>query len=247
MLLMSEQHQWVIGIVFGPLVVAGLLGLWVVKTVHDKNGSYRPLFRQAPGPKWSFASWATNITAVGAGFGTVLASISLPKHPHPLDQHALVSLSLFFGLLVLAGPFIFQAIRNPTKSPVDQDADRWGFNITLLLACLLTFAAVVGEFTGLGLLYWEILGGGGWGKAAVGAASAAGVIALYYFAVTVPRLAEADWKAHQTLVHEHRARRVQESLAPAVREAVEAAGADRKPIVVVHTSTESEPVTWALP
>ncbi len=186
------QHGWVLTIVFGALGAGLGTGTAVGFAVGFRKG-FGCLFDEAPGPTWSFDSWATNITAAGAAFGTVLTSTTLAATAKPLNPAALASLNLFFGLLVLAGPFIFQCIRNPRKSPVNQDSGRWGFNITLLLACEVTLAAVVGELGTLAVLFYEILGGGFWGWTAVAVASTAGVIVLYYFVVTVWYLVGTNW------------------------------------------------------
>lgn len=238
---MSEQEQWLIGLVFGPLFVGLVLGIWAARVVGSKPGGYGSLFNRAPGPKWSFDSWSTNLTAAAAGVGTVMTTAALPKHPHPVDENGLVSLSLLFGLLVVAAPFVFQSIRNPKASPEDQDAGFWGFNITLLLACVLTIAAVVGELTALSLLYWEILGGGGWGKVVVGVASAAGLVAVYYFRVTVPPLAGADWHHKRHTARERHSERTRLAFQAAFAEVPQP---ENRPVVVVQPVEER--TSWNL-
>jgi hypothetical protein len=192
-----SRHGWVITLIFGSLGIGLFVGTAVAFVVVRKKGFSR-LFDEAPGPKWSFDSWATNMTAGGAALGTVLASTTLSKTAQPLSGDAFVAINLFFGLLVLAGPLLFQCIRNPRKSATDQDAGQWGWNVTLLLACEVTLAAVVGQIAALGLLYWEVLGGGSWGKTVVVVACLIGVAVTYYFTVTVWYLASADWQALAT-------------------------------------------------
>ena len=73
----------------------------------------------------------------------------------------------------------------------------WGSNWTLLLSACLTFAAVSGEIATLGLLFWEILGGGFWGHFVVWIAIAAEALATWYFLMTIPRVAAVDWEGFQ--------------------------------------------------
>jgi hypothetical protein len=209
--LMLDQRPWVFGIVFGALgcgVVLGAVSIFLVSVLLEnvtlKQGVQR-LLHPAPGPKWTFSSWATNLTATGAVLGTVLAGATLPKTPRPLDTDTLKALNLFFGLLVVAGPFVFQCIRNPKVSATDPDDGRWGWNIGLLVGCCLTIAATVGEFTTLAVVYWILLGGGGWGWVAVLIAVLAGAGAAYYFLVTVPYLIGSEWKTNA----QHRQSRAQ--------------------------------------
>jgi hypothetical protein len=111
----------------------------------------RRLLKPAAGPKWSFDSWATTLTAAGGILGTVLGAATLPEIPREIDKETLVRLNLLFGLLVVVGPFVFEAIRNPTVSPAAQDAGYTGWNLTLLLACAITGGAVFGELATLGV------------------------------------------------------------------------------------------------
>ena len=198
---MKDQHTWVLGIIIGAFAIGAGFG-----TIAAYKAGFKKLFARAPGPKWTFDSWATNITAVAGALGTVLAGTTLSDDAKPVGQNAFVALSLFFGLLVLAGPLVFQCIRNPNVSPTDPDAGLWGFNFTLLLACELTLAAVTGGLSTLTLLYWEILGGGTSGVVAVVAAGCVGLILAYYFFVTVPALVGAEWKTlADTTAAQHRA------------------------------------------
>jgi hypothetical protein len=154
----------------------------------------RRIFAPAAGPKWSLDSWASTLTTAGGILGTVLGAATLPEIPREIDKDTLVRLNLLFGILVLVGPFLFQAIRNPFVKPTDQDAAYTGWNLTLLLACAITGAAVVGELATLGLLGWELAGPGDWGTAAVVAVVVLAVAAAYYFLVTVIQLVTTDWK-----------------------------------------------------
>jgi hypothetical protein len=177
------------------LTVGVFAGLAVVVAVWARikgKGGY--LGKLAPGPKWSFTSWATTLTAVGALLGTVLGSITLPEVPRQIDKDTLVKLNLLFALLLVIGPFVFQAIRRPSVSASDQEAAYWGWNFSLLGACAITGAAVVGEVVTLGLLGWEVTNGGTWGKLVVVATCVVVVLSLWYFLVTAYDLVTTDWQ-----------------------------------------------------
>jgi hypothetical protein len=136
---------------FGPLVLAAFAFLatviWACLWCPGK------LTKQAPGPKWGFgSSWTTNLTAVGATLGTVLGAATLPDVPSQIDKDTFVQLNLGFGLLVVIAPFLFHALRWPIRKTAMDDNGLYGGNVTLLVACCLTFAAVLGELATLALL-----------------------------------------------------------------------------------------------
>jgi hypothetical protein len=192
----QPAHLWARDIVFGSLTIGAigflLTALWITRSGRKPTGG--TLSTRAPGPKWAFdSSWATNLTTVGAAFGTVLGAATLSNVPSQIDKETLVRLNLGFGLLVVAAPFLFHAIRKPSRSSAMDDNGLYGWNITLLLASCLTFAAVLGELATLALLFWELLGGGGYSWIAVGATSAAGLLAMLYYLATVPFVASTDW------------------------------------------------------
>ncbi len=185
---------WARVILFGA--AGATIGLFVLLIsalgVTKKAGR---LGERAPGPKWSFDSWATTLTTVGAVLATVLAGATFPTVPREIDKDTLVELSLLFAALVVVAPFVFQAIRTPKATPADQEAGKWGFNITLLLACCITFGATLGELSALALLAWELIGGGGWAWAAVVGLGLIALLALWYFALTAYQLASTVWPA----------------------------------------------------
>jgi hypothetical protein len=175
--------------------VAMLLLFVIVACVVARRKGARRLVARAPGPKWSFDSWATTLTTVGAVLGTVLAAATFPTVPRGIGKANLVELNLLFAGLVVLAPFVFQAIRTPQATPADHEAGRWGFNLTLLLACSITFGAVLGEIAALALLGWEIIGGGYWAVVAVVGLTVVGLVALWYFSLTAYQLAATDWAA----------------------------------------------------
>jgi hypothetical protein len=190
---LQPSASWLKVFFLGALGLAALFVVLMALCVVAVGGGVGRLFTQSPGPKWKFDSWATTATAVGAVLGTVLAAVTLPAVPKEFDKDTLVQLNLLFaGLLVLA-PFLFQAMRRPGASVSDQVAGLYGFNVTLLLACALTLAAVTGELATLGLLMWELIGGGTWAVAAVSSLGVVAVLALWYIATTTWRLVCTDW------------------------------------------------------
>jgi hypothetical protein len=190
----QPSAPWTTIIVVGSLVAMAVLAFGVALVVRIQKKSWEDLGRQAPGPKWSYSSWATTLTAVGAIFGTVLGSATLPAVAREIDKDTLVRLNLLFGALVVTAPFVFQAIRNPRASAADQEAGLWGFNWSLLLACSITCGAVLGELGTLALLAWVLNGGGVWGWVAVGFIAVLLLLAVYYFLITAWALATTDWK-----------------------------------------------------
>lgn len=195
---LKPARNWAHDIPLYSLGVGAALALISVVWILVVTRGLGRLFNPAPGPKWSLSSWATNLTAAGAVLGTTLASVTLPDVPAQIDKDTLVTLNIFFGVLLVAGPFAFQGLRRPSSSPLDPaDNGLWSSNGMLLVAACLTYAAVAGEIATLGLLFWEILSGGTWGAVAKWLTVAAEAVAVWYFVWTIPRVAAADWPTLQ--------------------------------------------------
>ena len=189
----DPTRDWPRDILFFSLVMALLLACISVGWV-EKKANLKRLLTPAPGPKWSLDSWATTVTAAGAVLGTVLGALTFPDTPEQVSKDTLVSLNVFFGLLLVTGPFLLKALRRPSASPTDQEGGLWGTNLTVLLASCMILAAVVGEIATLGLLFSELLdGNAAW--VAVTSAVLAEVVALFYFVTTIPRIVATDWTA----------------------------------------------------
>lgn len=189
----DPQRDWARDIVLLSIFMAlGLAIVSVVWVVADANAGR--LLAPAPGPKWSLDSWATTLTAAGAVLGTVLGSVTFPDVPEQITKDTLVTLNLFFGLLLVVGPFFFKALRRPKASPLEQEGGMYGTNVTLLLASCVLFAAVTGEIATLGLLFSEILDGGAETLAWI-AAVVAELVATIYFLLTIPRVVATNWVA----------------------------------------------------
>lgn len=196
---LDPSHDWMAVIVIAALVAMIALAI-AVYLVAARTGKRGRLKEQAPGPKWSFSSWATTLTAVGGVLGTILASVTFPEHPKQIDKDSLVGLSLLFAGLVVVAPFVFQGMRNPKVSPTDQEGGRWGYNWALLLACSITCGAVLGEMACLALLSQELISDNFWKGAALVAVGLLALLALYYFFVTAYQLATSKWSASQATV-----------------------------------------------
>jgi hypothetical protein len=199
------------------------------------------LKKRAAGPKWSFDSWATTLTGVGALLGTVLGDATLPDVPRQIDKDSLVQLNLLFAAVLVIAPFVFQAIRPPKLSAADQESGLTGFSVVLIFSCSLTFGAVLGELATLALLSWEVIGGGVWAWIAVITVVVLAGLALYYFFVTTRSLAETDWEA---LAAEDAAAAA--AAAPAVKEALQAAKDAGTPAVIAVAPPQKRR-HWSLP
>ena len=192
---LQPSADWPLLIVIISLVSAVLFGAGLATAVVRKKGRSW-LAKPAPPPKWSFESWATHLTAVGALLGTVLGTASLPETPTQIDKTSLVALSVLFGALVVVAPFIFEAIQRPrprVSAEGESEGDS-GFVGVLLLSCAITFGAVIGETVTLGLAAWEITGGGTGGVLIEIGLAVLIALAIYYVTVTACNAAMTDWQ-----------------------------------------------------
>jgi hypothetical protein len=190
---LDPSANWAEAIAIGSLLAMVALAAAIAVRAWRKK-QLESLGKKAPGPKWSFSSWATTMTATGAVLGTVLAAATFPESPQEVDKDTLVGLNLLFGALVVVAPFLFQAMRRPGAQPSDQEGGLWGYNWGLLVSCSITCGAVLGELGTLALLAWELIGGGTWGAIALVGVGMVFVLAVYYFAVTSWHLATTDWE-----------------------------------------------------
>lgn len=190
----DPSHDWMAAIVGLSLAVMAASVL-IVLGVAKLKGKLDQLKNPAPGPEWSFSSWATTLTAVGGVLGTILASVTFPDHPRQIDKDSLVGLSLLFAGMVVVAPFVFQGLRKPGANPADQKGGRWGWNWALLLACSIAGGAVLGEMACLALLSQELISSDFWKDAALIAVVALALLALYYFFTTTYHLAISSWPA----------------------------------------------------
>ena len=180
-------------VVLGSLAFALFLALAVAGNMTSRSSLSNP----APGPKWSFSSWATTLTGAGAVFGTVLGQATLPTFPELVSKSELVNLNIFFGVLAVVGPFLFEGLRKTKPAPADAKAGRMGTNLTLLISCSFTLWAVSGQLGAFGLLGWELLGGKGVAVLALAAVLLVAGLAGRYFFLTTSEMVERDWVAEE--------------------------------------------------
>lgn len=175
----------------GSFALAFLLMLGVIGNMpgNDKG----PLANRAPGPKWSFSSWATTLTGLGAVLGIVLAQATFPSFPVEIGKQELVNLNVLFGILVVIAPFVFQALRKSGLSESDEQAGRIGTNGTLLLATSITLWAVLGQLATFSLLCWELLGRSTIAAFAIAGLVLLGALAIRYYLVTMTSMVVRDW------------------------------------------------------
>jgi hypothetical protein len=177
------------------VALAVTLGLMLVVLGAVPRESRAQLRKRATGPKWTFASWASILTALGAVLGTVLTGVTLPEVVSQIDKETLVELNLLFLALIAVAPFAFYAVRARDTTEADQAAGLTGYNAMLLFSCCLTCGAVVGQIGTLALLAWELIGGGFWGWFAVAFAGVLALLSLAYGFQTTVRLVVTDWEA----------------------------------------------------
>ena len=235
-----------------PSLIVGIsLGLALLLTaiialVAGAGKGWRRLTEAAPPPQWSFESWATHLTAVGAVLGTVLGSASLPSTPRQIDKTSLVSLSLLFGALVVIAPFVFQAIQRPGSLGSPGNEERSGYTWVLLLSCGLTLGAVLGELATLGLAAWEITGGDKGGKAIELGLGLLTALALYYMLLTAWKAATTDWKDQAEKSKETSEAATERMVSDASSAQIAADGRVEGSVVVVQAA-KAPRASWTLP
>jgi hypothetical protein len=181
-------------LILAALATAVLSALFVVGALGK---SINRLFNNAPNPKWEFSSWATTLTAVGAAFGAVLGEATFPPYPEHVSSAELVNLNIFFGVLVLVGPFLFETLRSYSAERDPTKVERTGSNLTLLIASAFTLWAVLGQLGAFALLAWELLGGNWLAHAAAAAVAIFALLACWYFFSTTSEQVRRDWEAEE--------------------------------------------------
>lgn len=185
----QPSAPWPEVVIFGSLALTLLLALAVVGAMPDTA----TLGNKAPGPKWSFSSWATTLTGTGAVFGTVLTGATFPTFPEQIAKQTLINLNLLFGVLAILGPFVFQALRSSTGTEEAEEGNPVGTNLTLLIACSVTLWAVLGEIGAFALLGWELAGHGLSGAVVLCAVALVAILAIRYFLITTRNLVSKTW------------------------------------------------------
>lgn len=176
---------------FGAIFVGGMV---MGAMPQDKLA---PLGYSAPGAKWESKSWATTLTAAGGLLGTVLAGVTFPTYPEQISKEVLTNLNLFFGALVVVGPFLFQVLRRKTVSDKDRKGERFGTNLTLLLTATVTLWAVFGQLAAFSLLTWELISTEWLAGILVAVLILLGVGAARYFFLTMSEAVVRNWSTEE--------------------------------------------------
>lgn len=206
------------GIVLASLGVA----LALVADCASRSNT-RPSLPVGP-PNWDFTkSWATNITIVGALFGSFFSN-SVVTSPRYVPSPGYVVLSILFALLTLVAPLVFVALSKAKQVPrgASSDLEHQGNAIAFLLAMLFTLWGALGQIGTLGLLGFEVLASGK-------AASATTIFLVILLLAAVTTVVYAHGTAIALLKHRtahHRNRRIGEVEIEALRDVPEEDRAD---------------------
>jgi hypothetical protein len=142
------------------VVVISVGSVW-----REKNLSLEKLLAPMTDVKWDFSkSWASNVTVFGAVLASVFSASKIvfvsPSDPTKtvspihLSLGEYQSLTIFFALLVVAAPFLYNGIRRPKKG--GSEVQYRGFVVFFLIASALTLWAVLGQIWILYLLADEM-------------------------------------------------------------------------------------------
>jgi hypothetical protein len=196
------------GLATAALYVAAML-LVVGLLRKDKKGESGGLGATvATGPSWSFSdSWLTNVSAVGAILGTVLAATGFLSTALPgVPTGRFVGLSLVFGGFTVMAPVIYSAAGTWKWSKQDGSPDTlvpvgriWG----VILAAGATVAGVIGELGTLLVLTVTAAGSDGPKELIYGLLAAAAVIVLGYAVSFVLGVAQEESVVKEDSVGNH--------------------------------------------
>lgn len=87
-------------------------------------------------PKWTYDSWASTLTGIGAVLGTLLGAGFFPKDPVLLTSGQFTGLNVLCGALILLAPFLYQSFAS---------TDGAGNARVLLVAAVVSFTALFTE------------------------------------------------------------------------------------------------------
>lgn len=165
----SPNQAW---LWFAPLCAAVIFVLIRLRFLWTREMNRFNMATRLGPAGWDFSkSWASNLTAAGALLGVVVAGSILPDPPHLLTKSQYGALNVYFGLLVAAAAFFYNAIvvrkeikplppTDPSKPPDPVTYQSVGLVWTYLVASLLTLWAVWGELGTLYVMLTDILGNG---------------------------------------------------------------------------------------
>jgi hypothetical protein len=160
------------GSIFAVVIVA-IAFLWVRTRIPVDR---RPLKLSTELPTvdkaWKFSdSWAANLTTVGAILGTVLGATDVLSHFFPeLELASFSATSALFGLIVVLGPVLFNALRAPSGN---------GSFKGWLVGAVLTLTAVAAELGTVPLL----INRGGFRPWAAVAVAVIGALGVAYYTI----------------------------------------------------------------
>lgn len=189
---LKPAAEWPVVIVATSAGLAVLLLIALVAAVIAE-ATFSRLTYEVPSPKWSFDSWALHLTAVGGVLGTALGLGALPETPAQIDKESVVALSLLFGGLVVAAPFICEAVRRP-RAPGGGGEAAAGYVGVMLFTCAIVFCGAFGELFTLGLVTWELTGGDAGGVAIEVGLGLLSLLAFYYVGVSAWEAALIEWQ-----------------------------------------------------
>jgi hypothetical protein len=152
----------------------------------------------APGPKLSFESWATTLTAAGAIGVTVASGVVFPTFPEQITKQGVLNLGIFFAALVVLAPFVFEALRLIKPDRAEEKKGRVGTNLGLLIACTITMWGVLGELGTLSLLIWELATGDIERDLLLGGIALVALLVARYFLISVYYLVRKQWAAEES-------------------------------------------------
>jgi hypothetical protein len=239
----ADWPIWIISVTLGG---AALLMVFAARRI-DKNFGPKRLTGPVPGPKWSFDSWASHLTAVGGLLGSVVALAALPAVSEQIEKETIVELNVLFLGLAAVAPFVFQAIRRRDADAYKEEEDpSWGITWALLVACWMILGATLGELATLGLTAWILID-----DVAGGVVIEAGLLVLvclsvYYVYATAYSLASIDW--HEVAATAKlQAEKKKGSRGVHLRNALVAKSSRASRHVAVGTKTEAYRLTLRLP
>lgn len=110
-------------------------------------------------PNWDFnQSWASNIAGIGSILGIVFGASNILLSAGIVAGPTALGLSIFFGALIVLGPFTYSALSSPNTVGLQAgeapplEGTVWAF----VVASGLTLWAALGEAFTAGALFWDL-------------------------------------------------------------------------------------------
>ncbi len=160
-----------------------------VQKKEDADDSLRKHWKDplSEAADWKFDSWASNLSAIGALAGATFGASGSLNNVFPgVSSTTFVVLSIVFGVLIAAAPFLFNTITTADSAEVPEgQSNTVGTVGGFMVSGSLTAAAALGEIGTIGLLV--IMGGiSGVRLVGVGAVLAiSALLTMWYLFVTM--------------------------------------------------------------